>query len=101
MCEQFISRSGLFFTAWGRCPCAISLGKIASFFLLRGMKKPDVKLLFGEKCMIVTKFSEGKVPINGPCYRRKKSPADQLAHLYHLVWINSDNVLIRNNLKRT
>jgi hypothetical protein len=38
------------------------------------MKKPDVKLLFGENCMILNKFSEGKAPINGPCYRRKKSP---------------------------
>jgi hypothetical protein len=30
------------------------------------MKKPDVKLLFGENCMIIKKFSEGKAPINGP-----------------------------------
>jgi hypothetical protein len=41
------------------------------------MKKPDVKLVFGENCMILKKFSEGKAPINGPCYRRKKSPVSQ------------------------
>jgi hypothetical protein len=30
------------------------------------MKKPDVKSLLGENCMILEKFSEGKAPINGP-----------------------------------
>jgi hypothetical protein len=30
------------------------------------MKKPEVKLLFGENCMILKKFYEGKAPINGP-----------------------------------
>jgi hypothetical protein len=30
------------------------------------MKKPEVKILFGENCMILKKFSEGKAPINGP-----------------------------------
>jgi hypothetical protein len=38
------------------------------------MKEPGVKLLFGENCMILKKFSEGKAPINGPCCRRKESP---------------------------
>jgi hypothetical protein len=41
---------------------------------LKEIKKPDVKLLFGENCLIIEKFSEGKAPINGPCYRKKKSP---------------------------
>jgi hypothetical protein len=30
------------------------------------MRKPDVKLLFGESCMILKKFSERKAPVNGP-----------------------------------
>jgi hypothetical protein len=32
------------------------------------MKKPDVRLLFGENCMILKKFSEGKAHVNGPYY---------------------------------
>jgi hypothetical protein len=30
------------------------------------MKKAELKLLFGENCMILKKFSEGKTAINGP-----------------------------------
>jgi hypothetical protein len=30
------------------------------------MKKPDVKLLLGENCMILKKYSEGKAPLNNP-----------------------------------
>jgi hypothetical protein len=51
------------------------LVKIAWFFPWRGKKKPEVKLLFWENCMILKKFSELKALINGRYLRRKKSPA--------------------------
>jgi hypothetical protein len=47
------------------------------FFPLQGMKKPEVKLLYGENCIILKKFSEGKAPIKGPYYRRKKKPGKE------------------------
>jgi hypothetical protein len=56
---QYLSiNARAFFTACGGGPRPIILGKIA--------EKPDVKLLLGENCMILKKFSEGKAPINGP-----------------------------------
>jgi hypothetical protein len=36
----------------------------------KGRKKLDVNSIFGENFMILKKFSLGKQPYTGPCYRR-------------------------------
>jgi hypothetical protein len=43
-----------------------NFGENGTILSLKGNEKTDVKLLFGENCMILKKFSEGKAPINGP-----------------------------------
>jgi hypothetical protein len=40
--------------------------------LQKGKKKLGVNSVFGENCMILNKFSLGKQPYTGPCYREKK-----------------------------
>jgi hypothetical protein len=49
------------------------------------MKKPDAKLLFGEKCMIFNAFSKRKTPINGPYRRRKKSPVKIIFQFWEIL----------------
>jgi hypothetical protein len=59
--------SGLFFHCLGKGPMPYNFGEKSVVSSLKGNeKKTDVKLLFGENCRILKKFSEGKAPINGP-----------------------------------
>jgi hypothetical protein len=59
-----------FFSQVGEAVQPLIYGKICMVYLQKGKKKLDVNLIFGENCMILKKFSLGKQPYTGPCYRR-------------------------------
>ena len=58
----------------GKAPDTLILGKNPRGFTPKGKENPEVNLILGENCMKLKKFAEGKTPINGPYYLRKKSP---------------------------
>jgi hypothetical protein len=63
-----------FFSQVGEAAQPLFLGKNYMVYLQKGKKKLDVTSISGENCMILKKFSLGKQPYTGPCYRRKKGP---------------------------
>jgi hypothetical protein len=48
-----------------------NFGENSPISSLKENEKTDVKLIFGVNCMILKKFSEGKVTVNGSKKRRK------------------------------
>jgi hypothetical protein len=59
-----------FFSQFGEAAQPLILGKNYMVYLQKGKKKLNVNSIFGENCMILKKFSLGKQPYTGPCYRR-------------------------------